>query len=68
MFTLSFYLVGCFTVILIWFITIWYLMDSPITTRDWVRLIIAIPLSWIAVGFYVLFLILLFIAIWYSSE
>lgn len=68
MFTLSFYLVGCFTVILIWFITIWYFMDSPITTKDWVRLIIAIPLSWIAVGFYILFLILLFIAIWYSSE
>ena len=43
-------------------------MDSPITTKDWVRLIIAIPLSWIAVGLYVLFLILLFIAIWYSSE
>ena len=68
MFTLSFYLVGCFTVILIWFITIWYLMDSPITTRDWVRLIIAVPFSWLAVGFYVLLLMLLFIAIWYSSE
>lgn len=68
MFSLGFYLFGCITVILIWFITIWYLMDSPIATRDWVRLIIAVPFSWLAVGFYILFLILLFIAIWYSSE
>lgn len=68
MFSLGFYLLGCVTVILIWFITIWYLMDSPITTRDWVRLIIAVPFSWLAIGFYVLLLMLLFIAIWYSSE
>ena len=68
MFSIGFYLLGCITVILIWFITIWYLMDSPIATRDWVRLIVAVPFSWLAVGLYVLFLILLFIAIWYSSE
>lgn len=43
-------------------------MYNPITTRDWVRLIIAVPFSWLAVGFYVLLLMLLFIAIWYSSE
>ena len=68
MFSLGFYLLGCITVVLIWFITIWYFMDSPITTKDWVRLIITVPFSWLAVGLYVLFLILLFIAIWYSSE